>query len=336
METTEFVWYPGRVCLLGEHCDWAGGASLAVPLTQGVGVHLETGRAGSGVSVSTDLAGETLEAKWSIRGHVDPDGGPLRFVPAALHMLAAQGLDVPDVRLTVQSDLPAGRGFSSSAAFTLAVTDALARAAGHRFEADPLARAAYHVERDLLGVECGLLDPLTCASKAPVLIRWNEDLDGGFDLRNVAVGADLHLFVGAFPTPRDTRGILSALNQDHRAGGAATRTAFPVFAEAALDASEAMESGDRERLGANMDRAQGAYEEALEQDLPELSAPMLGPACSMLRGLGALGAKFSGAGGDGSVIALFSSAEECTDATAALEGEFGVVATTLHLPGSGA
>jgi galactokinase len=25
------VQYSGRVCLLGEHCDWAGGASLTVP-----------------------------------------------------------------------------------------------------------------------------------------------------------------------------------------------------------------------------------------------------------------------------------------------------------------
>jgi mevalonate kinase len=294
-------------------------------------VRVEAGKPGSGVSLSTELGGATLEATWPTRGHVDPDGGALRFVPAVLHMLAARGLEVPDVRLTVRSDLPAARGFSSSAAFTLAVTDALARTAGRTFEAEDLARAAYHVERDLLGVECGLLDPLTCASKAPVLIRWSEEIDGGYDLRTVSLGADTHLFVGAFPTPRDTRGILSALNRDHRAGGSATRTAFAVFEEAALDASDAMEAGDGVRLGANMDRAQSVYEEVLEAALPELSAPMLRRACSALLGLGALGAKFSGAGGDGSVIALFRSAEDASDAATVLEDEFGVVATVLHL-----
>ena len=29
------VTYPGRIALLGEHCDWAGGASLVVPLAMG-------------------------------------------------------------------------------------------------------------------------------------------------------------------------------------------------------------------------------------------------------------------------------------------------------------
>ena len=71
----------------------------------------------------------------------------------------------------------------------------------------------------------------------------------------------------------------------------------------------------------------------LEAELPELSAPLLRRACSALRGLGAWGTKFSGAGGDGSVIALFPSASAVTDAAVTLERELGVVATALHLPG---
>ena len=53
-----------------------------------------------------------------------------------------------------------------------------------------------------------------------------------------------------------------------------------------------------------MNAAQDAYEAHL-LSLPALAAPQLVRACSDLRRWGAHGAKFSGAGGDGSVIALF-------------------------------
>ena len=56
------------------------------------------------------------------------------------------------MQLTVEADLPAGRGLSSSAAFCVAVLDALVRHAGCRLEGRELAALATHVERDLLGV----------------------------------------------------------------------------------------------------------------------------------------------------------------------------------------
>jgi mevalonate kinase len=52
-----------------------------------------------------------------------------------------------------------------------------------------------------------------------------------------------------------------------------------------------------------MDAAQHTYETEL-LPFPALRAPRLVRACRALRERGVLGAKFSGAGGDGSVIAL--------------------------------
>lgn len=65
---------------------------------------------------------------------MDPNGGPLRFVPAAAAALRARQMAIPAVQLTVEADLPAGRGLSSSAAFCVAVLDALTRHAGCRLE----------------------------------------------------------------------------------------------------------------------------------------------------------------------------------------------------------
>ena len=134
---SQTVRYPGRACLLGEHCDWWGGASLTLPLELGIRVSAKP--AERGLHLKTTLEGQTLEGHWPIDGGVDPAGGALRFVPAAAAALRARPITIPPVQLTVEADLPAGRGLSSSAAFCVAVLDALVRHAGCRLEGRELA-----------------------------------------------------------------------------------------------------------------------------------------------------------------------------------------------------
>ena len=78
------VRYPGRACILGEHCDWAGGASLTTPLPMGIVIRAEPGL--SKVTVRSEMNNELLEGSWSPVGP-KIGRGPLRFVPAALHVL---------------------------------------------------------------------------------------------------------------------------------------------------------------------------------------------------------------------------------------------------------
>ena len=82
------------------------------------------------------------------------------------------------------------------------------------------------------------------------------------------------------------------------------------------------EKGDPHTLGQALNEAQESYRDALAHRLPELRAPRLQEVCSMLTGsLGALGAKFSGAGGDGSVVAIFANEQTARRATEALNRE---------------
>jgi mevalonate kinase len=259
-----------------------------------------------GLKIRTAVHGELHEATFPEAGAVDRGGGPLRFVPACAAALHARGLAPPPAALWVHASLPAGRGFSSSAAFTLATLDALARLAGAPLPAEALAELAFHVEHDLLGVPCGRMDPLACAAGAPVYLRW--DPDGRAPLRRLRPGAELHLVLGAFPRPRSAELLLRALSEAWETGigsneGDAVRATLATFAAEAEAGAFALERGDARAVGAGMDRCQAAYEE-LSAVLPALRAPLLARACRALRGAGALGAKLSGAGGDGSVIAL--------------------------------
>ena len=150
---SDIIRYPGRACLLGEHCDWAGGSSLTVPLPLGVQVEVEAGL--SDIRAQSELHGRLLEGSWPVKGLVNTSTDPLRLVGAAAHCLTEQGLQLQPCLLRYTSTLPAGRGFSSSAAFCLATLDGLARAAGHHLEAAQLAELAYQTEHGLLGIACG-------------------------------------------------------------------------------------------------------------------------------------------------------------------------------------
>jgi len=318
------VRYPGRACLLGEHCDWAGGASLTVPLPMGIEVRAESNR--SGIAIHSELDGDLIEGEWSTEGEVNRNAGPLRFVPAAVHHLRSLGMTLRPTRLWVQSNLPAGRGFSSSAAFTLGILDALSRFAEQPQPTAVLAQHAFTVEHGLLGIACGRLDPAACAAGEPLFLRWHSTPTGEIEMttRRMSPQQPLHLVVGAFSHPRAAAQILSTLSTRHGASipdpdGDAVREAIAVFGTAAERGARAMTDGDIQGLGDAMNQAQQVYETNLEPRFSCLAAPRLRKTCAALRERGALGAKFSGAGGDGSVIGLFKNASKARSAALWLE-----------------
>jgi mevalonate kinase len=120
--------------------------------------------------------------------------------------------------------------------------------------------------------------------------------------------------IASFSAPRNTPAILAALNAHAAEQPAeeldpiacrATRQALSIFDTQAQAGARALAQGALSELGGAMDRVQEAYEELLEPHLPSLKAPGLRRAVRLLKETGALGSKFSGAGGDGSVIALY-------------------------------
>lgn len=283
---------PGRICLVGEHNDWAGGFALTVPMDRAI--HVE--RTPGPFSVSSWFEGR--ERTWNGAG----DPGIFSLVASVFTTL-----QVPlSGRLRITGDLPAGRGFSSSAAVCVAV----ARVVRPGIAAPEAAEIAYVAER-ATGSACGRMDPLACAWAVPLALRFH-----GETVLAEPVSGRCALAVGVFPTARDTRGILKVLSQHHagdvslRDWGAlarvgAIRGALEGFSAQARHATTALRDHDLRALGGAMDTCQEIYEEELVPEFPELRAPGLLRAVRSLRANGALGAKFTGAGGEGSVIGLY-------------------------------
>ena len=153
---------PGRVNLIGEHVDYGDGWVLPMAIDSGTVVLGAPG--GEAVEVvATNYAGEhhSVDLTRPIEPVADPGWANLaRGVVAALR---ARGLDVPPCRLAIGGDVPRGSGLSSSASLGVALGGALARLTGVELDGTTLALAAQASEVEFVGTNCGIMDQLVVA-----------------------------------------------------------------------------------------------------------------------------------------------------------------------------
>jgi galactokinase len=137
---------PGRVNLIGDHTDYSGGLVLPMAIQLGTTVELERG--GATVTLTSPgfpaaavpLAGRSAAEGWA------------RYVAGVVAVVRPPA----GGRGTVTTALPVGAGLSSSAALEVALALALG------FEGTPLAlaQACQRAEQDASGVPCGIMDQL--------------------------------------------------------------------------------------------------------------------------------------------------------------------------------
>jgi len=147
------VWAaPGRVNLIGEHTDYNGGLCLPVALAHRTYVALAT-RADDGVRVRS----RQRDQVW--RGRVGEVGsGWTAYVTGVLWALRAAGVPVSGVDVHVDSAVPVGAGLSSSAALTCAVAVAVAERSGTNLSRTELAASCVRAENEAVGAPTGGMD----------------------------------------------------------------------------------------------------------------------------------------------------------------------------------
>jgi galactokinase len=154
---SERVFAPGRVNLIGDHTDHAGG--LALPMAIHLGTTIQFERGGDVVALTSDV--EPVRAVVPLDvvdpASVTPDWA--RYVAGVVTELRPR----VGLRGAVTTDLPVGGGLSSSAALEVAVALAL----GGPRDALALARLCQRAEQRGPRVPCGLMDQITCVAAIP-------------------------------------------------------------------------------------------------------------------------------------------------------------------------
>jgi galactokinase len=309
------AWYraPGRVNLIGDHTDYNDGFVLPMAIDRTCVV---AGDRSETVRVFSLEAREAVELPADGTADVDSVEPPWgRYVAAVVHELATLGRPPVGIDAVLASDVPIGSGLSSSAALEVACAVALAGTAG--WEVDPvvLATACREAEERATGVPCGIMDQLASSagrSQMALLIDCRSR-----EIRALPLPTSLAVLVVHSGVPRavgateyaERRRACERLAEE--LGVAALRDAgeeevadAPVGRHVVtenrrvLEAARALETGDLDRLGHLLVESHESLRDDFRVSTPELDALV-----EELVRAGALGARLTGAGFGGCVVA---------------------------------
>ncbi|OBI45635.1 galactokinase [Mycobacterium kyorinense] len=165
---------PGRINLIGEHTDYNLGFALPIALPQRTVVTFVPEDADAITVCSNGIDGSVRIPLDTAPGEVTGWAG---YVAGVMWALGGAGYPVPGGAMSITSDVPIGSGLSSSAALECAVLGAILAAAGHHIDRMEQARLAQRAENDYVGVPTGLLDQLASlfgARSTALLIDFRE------------------------------------------------------------------------------------------------------------------------------------------------------------------
>ncbi len=269
----------GKVILLGEHSVVYGYPALAGPLSRGVRAR------GEAASKCQLVIPEALTPEQ-------------RKVLKAAFARAMAACGEPGVKVSFDTDLPLSMGLGSSGALSVACSRVLLQAAGRKASASEVAAVAWEMEQEFHGTPSGV-DHTTSAMEQLILYRRKPGAEQG-RAKVVESPKPVRLVVVMAGARSPTKLTVGALRERQKRWSERYQRIFREIGLLASEGAEAVEEGDLEALGDVMNVNHGLLA-ALG-----LSSPGLDDMVHRLRNMGALGAKLTGAGGDGgAVIGLF-------------------------------
>ncbi|MEP6476164.1 MAG: GHMP kinase [Actinomycetota bacterium] len=288
---------PLRISFVGGGTDFPhyferhGGAVLSATIDQAVRVR---------ISPRTDrqVRVRSLDLGHLVEYHLDEGpryDGVMDLAKAAIERIGVEG----GADVAIRSEAPAGSGLGGSSALVTAVVAALAALGSHTMTADELARLAYAIERDDLGIAGGWQDQYAAAFGGCNLLEFSS---AGATVTPVrASGQTLerlqrNLLLCYSGAVRRNVGLIDAQISLYRQGREETILGMKQLHEMAYGMRDALEGGDPDRLGSML---RDAFD-AKKRMNPHIAEHT--PIEAMLAAAhdaGAVGGKICGAGGGG-------------------------------------
>jgi mevalonate kinase len=278
---------PGKVILFGEHAVVYGRPAIAVPVTEvKAQAQVEPGERGQGTII---VAGD-VERRIVLREAADDDA--LAHIVRLVFQRLRAGPD-PDLTITVTSAVPIARGMGSGAAVSTAIARALIKHLGHWAASRTISELVYQAEVLYHGTPSGI-DNTVVAFEKPIFFVKDE----GWEV--FWVGQPLLLAVGDTGIESSTREVVGDVRQRALADPERYQALFDRVGDVTRAARTALELGEQTAIGRLMDENHSLLQEI------GVSCPALDQLVVAAREGGALGAKLSGAGRGGNMVALIT------------------------------
>ena len=284
----------GKVILLGEHSVVYGRHAIAVPVPQTIRVKVEDCKEGVTLMIPS----------WGIEYQLDKDIEQRQsFEKPAGAILERLNLSNKGMRIEVFPDIPRGMGLGGSAAIAVAIIRGLSNHFNLGLSDEEVNGMAFESEKIAHGNPSGI-DNTMATFGQPLIYRTGEpplverlNINESFSL---VVGFSRHEGVTA-KTVRNVR-------EGWRKNTAMYEKIFDDIDDLVLKSVTAIQNNDFALLGQMMNFCQGLLN-ALQVSNPELER-LIG----LAREAGALGAKLTGGGGGGAMVALVKNESEVAEA----------------------
>lgn len=346
MEIEIFV--PGRICLFGEHSDWAGvyrrinsqvvpGNVVICGTNQGIFARSKPHESRliirSCIAENSDPEYLDIEMdKDRLKQVAESDSLFCYAAGVAYYMLEFYGVGGISID-NYQTTLPVKKGLSSSAAFCVLVARSFNEIYGLKLTKRAEIEAAYQGEI-MTSSRCGRMDQGCAYGQIPVQMIFDGEL---MTSRPIVPGGHFHLLIGDLKRSKDTVKILADLNRafpfsQNEADAKAQDYLGRVSSEITDKSIAAIEQGDAETLGNLMSHAQNKFDAHLMVLSSELKSPRLHEvlADEALQQW-VYGGKGVGSQGDGSVQFVARGEKERTQLSDYLKNQYGIECFNLDL-----
>lgn len=278
---------PGKIILFGEHSVVYGHPAIAVPVTE---VKARAIIRAAPRSPAGEIYVEAPDINLCSSYHDLPQDHPLvaaiRLVHSALSIS-----NPPACQIRVTATIPIAAGLGSGTAISVALIRALSAFMGRPLPNEQVSVLAYEVDRIHHGNPSGIDNTIITYAKPVYYIR-----DEPIQIINVTVPFTILIADTGIPSPTST--TVKDLSKRWEAEPQRYNYIFSSVEEIVISARTAIEAGKHDKLGLLMTRNHD-----LLKDL-DVSSPELDHLVNSALNAGALGAKMSGGGRGGNMIAL--------------------------------
>jgi UTP-glucose-1-phosphate uridylyltransferase/mevalonate kinase len=286
------IFVPGRICLFGEHSDWAGGYrrinaeiekgyTLLSGTDQGIYAEVEphptslvlTSTAPDGTRVGPHEI--PMDAKLLLEEA--QKGGFWSYIAGVAYQILTnyhvRGLVIDNTR----TDLPMKKGLSSSASICVLAARAFNRVYDLKMTVRGEMELAYQGEITTPS-RCGRMDQGCAFGNRPILMTFDGDQT---DVTELRVPKDMFFVIVDLQAQKNTMEILARLNRSYplprnEKEKGVQELLGPINKRIVHQAIDALQAGDAERLGTLMTEAQAFFDRYATPVCPEeLTAPVL-------------------------------------------------------------